>query len=322
MVLGVRGSRSTSSSTVTPSRAFPAPEHIVTSYEYVNSAVFHSSYLSTSRQQSCSFGPTFPSHRFSDEHSSSGPRNSHHLCDGKRRVSFRISIPAIVYLVVYQSASGHTTGIMMHPGCDVSHTALATVTLLWKELYTNGTPERVPFVSSRGNFKFIALFQTARIEEGTRWESAEIALIAPGTELSPLSRLCEPESLSVEMELFTLRLCSRLPSMPAVPSSRELSVIRVDQHRPHHPLKSSPFSLIRSCCCGVSQRFHPPGKQSSLCFDGPMIRELMALVSLDFWSLHVDFAGCPQCGVHPAQKSELRAHQMARMCDLPHAEVL
>ena len=192
-----------------------------------------------------------------------------------------------------------------------------TVTLLWKEVYTNGTPERVPFCSSRGIFKFIALFQTARIDEGPRWKSAEIALLALGTELSPLSRLCEPESLSVEMELFTLRLCSKLPSMPAVRSSRELSVIRVDQHRPHHPLKSSPFSLIRSCCCGASRRFHPPGEQSSLCFDRPMVRELMALVSVDFWSLHVDFAGCPQCRVHLAQKSELSSHQMARMCDLP-----
>ena len=47
-----------------------------------------------------------------------------HLCDGKHRVSFRISIPAIVYLVVYLSASGHTTGIVVHPGSDVSHTAL------------------------------------------------------------------------------------------------------------------------------------------------------------------------------------------------------
>ena len=171
-----------------------------------------------------------------------------------------------------------------------------TVTLLWKELYTNGTPGRVPFVSSRGTNKFIALFQTAGIQERTRWESAEIALLALGTELSPLSRLCEPESLSVEMESFTLRLCSRLPSMPAVPTSRELSVIQVDRHRPHHPLKSSSFSRIRTCCCGVSQRFHPPREQSSLCFDGPMIRELMALVSVDFWSLHVDFTGCPQCG--------------------------
>ena len=27
--------------------------------------------------------------------------------------------------------------------------------------------------------------------------------------------------------------------------------------------------------------------------------------------LHVDFAGCPQCGVHLAQKSEMGAHQMA-----------
>ena len=117
--------------------------------------------------------------------------------------------------------------------------------------------------------------------KGARWESAEIALLALGTELSPLSRLCEPESLSVEIELFTLRLCSRLPSMPAVPSLRELSVIQVDQHRPHHPLKSSPFSFIRSCWCGVSQRFHPPREQSTLRFDGPITR------SVDFWSLHV-----------------------------------
>ena len=34
--------------------------------------------------------------------------------------------------------------------------------------------------------------------------------------------------------------------------------------------------------------------------------------------LHVDFAGCPQCGVHPAQKSELSAHQMAPGGLIPH----
>ena len=38
--------------------------------------------------------------------------------------SFRISIPGIVHLVVYLSASGHTTGIMMLPGSEVTHTAL------------------------------------------------------------------------------------------------------------------------------------------------------------------------------------------------------
>ena len=96
---------------------------------------------------------------------------------------------------------------MMHAGRDVSHTALiCNGHALVEGIVHHDTPGRVPFVSSRGNFKFIALFQTARIEEGTRWESAEIALLALGTERSPLSRLCEPESLSVEMELFTFRL--------------------------------------------------------------------------------------------------------------------
>ena len=40
--------------------------------------------------------------------------------------------------------------------------------------------------------------------------------------------------------------------------------------------------------------------------------------SARIFGLHVDFAGCPQCGVHPAQKkSELRAHQMARKFEVP-----
>ena len=37
--------------------------------------------------------------------------------------------------------------------------------------------------------------------------------------------------------LFTLRLCSRLSSIPAVPSSSEESAIRVNQYRPQCPLK-------------------------------------------------------------------------------------
>ena len=33
--------------------------------------------------------------------------------------------------------------------------------------------------------------------------------------------------------------------------------------------------------------------------------------SVRSFGLHVDFAGCTQCGVHPAEKAELGAHQMA-----------
>ena len=102
---GVRGPRSTPSSTVTRSRSFPTPGHIGTSHEYVN-----------------------------------------HQCDGKSRGSFRISIPAFVHLVLYLSASGHTTGIMMLPGSAVSHTALAPTVrlrvfhLFPQEVTSNSSP--------------------------------------------------------------------------------------------------------------------------------------------------------------------------------------
>ena len=38
-------------------------------------------------------------------------------------------------------------------------------------------------------------------------------------------------------------------------------------------------SLTSTCCVGVGRRFRPPGKQSSVCFEVPMKREIMARVS-------------------------------------------
>ena len=40
-----------------------------------------------------------------------------------------------------------------------------------------------------------------------------------------------------EGSLFTLPLCNSLSSMPTVPSSRDCSVFRVDQHRSYYPLQ-------------------------------------------------------------------------------------
>ena len=113
-------------------------------------------------------------------------------------------------------------------------------------------------------------------------------------------------------ELFTLRLCSRLPSMPAVPSSRDLSVIRVGQHRPHHPLKSSPFSLIRTLLLWMGETLSFLNalfrRTHDTRIDGTCQRGLL-VSSRGFRR--------PLCGVHLAQKSELRAHQMVRKCEVP-----
>ena len=82
--------------------------------------------------------------------------------------------------------------------------------------------------------------------------------ISPTATWSPRARESQISSclvsdlkfLPFEMGLFTLRLCSRSSSMPTVPSSRECSVIRVEQHRSHYPLKSWPLSFTRTCCFG------------------------------------------------------------------------
>ena len=126
----------------------------------------------------------------------------------------------------------------------------------------------------------------------------------------------EPESFPVEMELFALRLCRRLSSMPTVPYSREWSVIRVEQHRSHYPLKSWPCSMTRTCCFGwgatlslllafTLQRTEqcairrPDDKRVDGCLSGPS----------ESWDFSRFFG---LCGSTPAQKSELRAHLMAR----------
>ena len=44
-----------------------------------------------------------------------------------------------------------------------------------------------------------------------------------------------PENLSLEMEFVYFQLCSSFSSLPAVPSSREWSVIRLGLNRSHHP---------------------------------------------------------------------------------------
>ena len=64
-----------------------------------------------------------------------------------------------------------------------------------------------------------------------------------------------PQNSPFEMDLLTLRLCNSSSSMPAVPSLRDGSVIRVDQYRSHHPHKNWPCSLTRTCCFGWGERF-------------------------------------------------------------------
>ena len=91
-----------------------------------------------------------------------------------------------------------------------------------------------------------------------------------------------PQNSPFEMDLLTLRLCNSSSSMPAVPSLRDGSVIRVDQYRSHHPHKNWPCSLTRTCCFGWGERFRcslllPFKEQSSVRFDAPVTRELMAV---------------------------------------------
>ena len=114
-----------------------------------------------------------------------------------------------------------------------------------------------------------------------------------------------PESFSVEMKLFTLRLCSRLSSMPTVPYSKEWSVIWVEQHRSHYPLKSWPCSLTRTCCFFLDGRgrfrcslLSPFREQSNVLFDVPMTRELMAVCQgAGNFGTSPDFSDC--AGAHP-----------------------
>ena len=103
--------------------------------------------------------------------------------------------------------------------------------------------------------------------------------------------------------LFTLRLCICLSSILTVPSSGEWSVIWVEEHRPHYPLKSWPCSLTRTCCFGWGGRFQcsflsPFREQSNVLFDESMTRELMAVCQgSGNFGTSPDFPGC--AGVPP-----------------------
>ena len=97
---------------------------------------------------------------------------------------------------------------------------------------------------------------------------------------------------------------------------KTLSMVLVEQHRSHYPLKSLPFSLTRTCCFGWV-RTHSlllaftlqRKEQRAIRRTGDTRVDGCLSGRSESWDFPRFFG---LCGSTPAQKSELRAHQMAR----------
>ena len=113
-----------------------------------------------------------------------------------------------------------------------------------------------------------------------------------------------PETLSVEMELFTLRLCGRLSSMPAVPSSRKW--VRDPGRLTQASHSSQDLTSILQLM--GDDAFDGHGLSSSMGTELRAFRCWRPEVGSD------DFRGVRKFKKLPARcsSSELSAHQMAR----------